>query len=323
MTEDEQRNRLFEQLEVRGMEMSSEEFEAVWGHLTEHSYLTDYADDPEGLLQQAVGLVRTLSETLPESVRKGPPPPRRSRARQKKVAARVAESAEKRACAFSEVAAALAQDHPDVRRFRARFLDGRLLTNEEAGEFVDSGQAERELSALAGTLVKTYRWREGDALWFVLTGEPPPIFALDARVYTAESRHAYRPNAAEITLTIKPWVAAKDVERTYRDIQRQMCGDSRSMKKRTLEAVRFVVRQIRERGAEQWPRRCERWNRQHPRWAYADFRGLRQAFERFAHPEYKLPEQEPYTPTPYQEYRSRRQRQLAEVLRKRNSAPRA
>ena len=111
------------------------------------------------------------------------------------------EHVTKRAEVLAEVAATLCTNHPEVRRFRRKYLGGRLLTNEEARAFLDerggpygTNRAARkntkagkrllegtegpfrtpgemkELLRLAEKLSTYYPWEEGDALWFVLTG---------------------------------------------------------------------------------------------------------------------------------------------------------
>jgi len=77
-------------------------------------------------------------------------------------------------------------------------------------------------------------------------------------------------------MTAEAWVDAKDVERVHRDGQRQVLGgDNRKKAKRTLEAVLFVARQIREHGAEARSKRVERWNGAHLGRRYKSFRELR------------------------------------------------
>ena len=315
----------------RKLATGGEWFETIWNYLEDEHWLSEYRRDPtlskEDVFDEASRIEELLTRRYPnlESNARFPPPRRTSREPPHEVVVTLDAYSQRRAQTFSEVAAALAQDHPKVRFFRERFLAGRLLTNEEAGEFLDAGEGLEELRSLGKELHQAYRWREGDAVWFVLTGEPPLVPALSARVSLNASIHRYYPNTAEITLTVQPWVNADEVTRVYRDIQRQMLsGDNRRLEDRTLAAVRFVAQQIRERGAEPWSRRVERWNREHPKWRYASFRALRQVFERFVHPHFEAPKYEPYEPTSYQSWRDERRRLKFEQLAERmgpNVAP--
>jgi hypothetical protein len=230
----------------------------------------------------------------------------------------------KRGQAFSEVTAALANTRGDVRSFRERYLGGRLLSDEEAATFLEDLEANcrsfdtnarktrDELYKLADLLARAYRWREGDgegdARWFVLTGNVPEV----RPVVVAVARHWSRrnPNWAQVILTIEPWVDAREVARLYKAVQKQVLGKAENKKTsdHVLDAVRFVAQQIREHGDESWSRRVERWNRAHPEQRYKDFRGLRQAFERFVHPTYHRPKWRSYRPSSYQAWREQRRR---------------
>jgi hypothetical protein len=301
--------------------LGSEELEAIWEYLEENRWISSYYKREVGagtLLFEADQLRKVFSRVGSAETVWFPPPRRTARKAPEEVSVTLDDYSQRRAQAFSEVAAALAQDHPEVRSFREHFLNGRLLTNEEAGEFLDKGEGLEDLRSLGKKLCITYRWREGDAEWFVLTGEPPPVPALRAQVSLNASIQSYYPNTAEITLTIQPWVNAEEVVRIYRDIQRQVLGgDNRRLHDRTLDAVRFVTQQIREHGEESWSRRLSRWNRERPKWRYASFRGLRQVFERFVHPHYEAPKYAPYEPTPYQTWRNKRRHQQFEQIKKR------
>jgi hypothetical protein len=250
------------------------------------------------------------------------------------------EQASKRAQAFSEMAAALAENHPDIRTFRRQYLGNRLLTDDETRAFLDRYDGPdgpnwimRKLRKLAKRLAVTYRWREGDAIWFVLTGHAPLVRPLEVsvvvsqtsrypgtprklirdssppRYYAADPRTAdYYPSTAPITITADVWVDAKEVERVFRETQRHILGgDARPSRERTLEVVKFVARRMRDCKGETWEERWKAWNRTcQEGWRYNDYRGFRQTFERFANrlhnpyvfPNFPLPE-----PTPYQAYR--------------------
>lgn len=230
---------------------------------------------------------------------------------------------------FSEVAAAIAATHPDVRQFRSGELGGQLFTREEAGEVLFGGGGLGRgldmdmLHSLAGRLAKHYHWRDYEAAWFVLTGDAPRFQLLTATLYRASGRDHY-PNTARITLTADPCVDARMIEKLYRSAQRQLLGgDNRKLAQRTLEAARFAAQQIKKRSAESWQRRTDRWNRMFPHWRYTSRGGLRQAFEKFWHPDYGRPRWKPYDPTPAQQARDEYHRRKIEAMWNRAGPPKS
>ena len=256
------------------------------------------------------------------------PPNREERGAPQEIEVELSEYSRKRAQAFSEVAAALAENHPKVKWFRRRYLRGRLLTNNEAAAFIENqgglygtGRSLKKLRKLADKLARTYHWREGDAMWFVLSGHAPPVRPVKARVAVSESINDYHPNTAEIWLTADAWVDAKEVEQAFRKAQRSILGgDARPLPDRTLEAVKFVARRMREHGKETWRERWKAWNSTCPRcpdgpacpgypkcqkdWRYSSYNGFRQVFKRFIRAEHNLPSyRELHKPTPYQTWR--------------------
>jgi hypothetical protein len=264
------------------------------------------------------------------------------------IAVEPSENSLKRARAFSEMAAALAENHPDIKRFRRRRLHNRLLTYDGSRTYLDRHDGPdgpswimRELRKLAERLAYTYRWREGDAIWFVLTGHAPLVGPLEVsvavsqtsrypgtprtlipgssppRYHAADPRTAdYYPSTATITVTADVWVDAKEVERVFRKTQRHILGgDARPLEERTLEVVKFVAQRMREYPQESWADRCRAWNATCPQeWRYENYRGFRQTFKRFAnrlHKPFNLPNFPLPEPTPYQAYRDSRQPQLS------------
>jgi hypothetical protein len=121
---------------------------------------------------------------------------------------KLSEYSQKRAQVFSDVAMTLAENHPKVKHFRRKYLRGQLLTNDEAAAFLENrgglygtGFVIKRLHKLADKLAWTYRWREGDAMWFELTGHAPPVRPVKVRVALSESINDYHPNTAEIWIT--------------------------------------------------------------------------------------------------------------------------
>ena len=268
--------------------------------------------------------------------------------RYEEIALEPSEGAMKRAEAYSEVAKNMAHAHPDVRRFRRDYLltDVRrfrripvrvtLLTDDEARAFYEKWGGPlskhpvmKRLFRLAERLSKIYRWREGDAAWFVLTGYTPRVRPLEVSGYirnvpkgTGKPRtlipgssppryiaevpapRTYHLSTARITITAEAWVDPGEVERVFREVRRQMLGGDAMGERsaRTLEVVKFVARRMRQYPGERWEERLRAWNEEHPEWRYEDFRGLRQAFERFAYREYHEPNLQPREKTPHDAY---------------------
>jgi hypothetical protein len=249
------------------------------------------------------------------------------------------ESARKRAEAFAEVAVTLAENHPEVQSFRRMHLRGQLLTGEEARAFLDrrcggprlparhfkigsrklsdghlnQKMADKAISVrlwkLAERLSNTYRWRTGDAINFVLTGDGPHIepitvggdisqpllfpevrtdLDLSKGIITAkigDFSRPYRPSTARITISAEVWVDAGEVAQVFRKVQRQILGgDAKPPAEKTLESVKFTARRMREHPEETWEERLLAWNQTCVEgWRKRNFRALRQAFERFTY----------------------------------------
>jgi hypothetical protein len=186
------------------------------------------------------------------------------------------------------------------------------------------------LHALAKKLSGAYRWRLDAAKWFVLTGDVPYVQPLTIRFSRTISNEEHYPNTAEITMIVEPWVNAKDVERAYRDVQRQVrCGangkggDNRKKKERTLDAVYFAARQIREGGNESWSELTRCWNRSQKdsRRRYNSRGALQQAFKRFLPPVYNRPTYKPFVPEPWQVQQDRAGRHFIEEHQSKYGSP--
>jgi len=148
----------------------------------------------------------------------------------------------------------------------------------------------RERSIL---LAKTYDWKEEDAVWFFLTGEPPNLGAL-----TLAFRISARSSKATINLKVASWVSPDVVKKNYQKVQSLILTERpHELPIRSLTVFRFVERKTRERGElPSWPELLEAWKAEHPEWAYENFRGLRQAYYRTRNnllPSYRLPESKP------------------------------
>lgn len=244
---------------------------------------------------------------------------RKKRPAPREIAVKPEKDTLRRAEAFAEVAAVMADRHPDVQRFRRSYLSGKTLTEDEARAFFERQDGPlgkkpllKKLFKLAEKLSRIYCWREGDAAWFVLTGYTPPVRPLEVKVYVSPAPKGsgkprtrirgrsparyvaevpdpsdYYPDTARITVTAHAWVGEKEFRRAFRDAQRQVLGGSDAagrMPERSLEVIKFVSGWIRERGekiSENWAERGAAWNERRREWAYSDYRAFRKTFARF------------------------------------------
>ena len=249
------------------------------------------------------------------------------------------EYSNRRAEAFSEVSAALANRRAEVRAFRQERLATGLLTEEQADDFLRGASAEilAHLRSVARTLSKAYRWREKAAEWFVLTGHEPFVKPLNVSVRL--DRSADSPNyldapyalegprffveTADITIVAEPWVDATQVTKAYRRVQKQVLGGKtgRNTKKdsRTLDAVRFIARQIRDSKPIQWSEITSNWNQaqEDPGRQYLSRGGMSQAFRRFLQPRYNIP-RFTFELEPWQEREQAAKEREAERMRNRS-----
>jgi hypothetical protein len=204
-----------------------------------------------------------------------------------------------RASAISEFLAMLADARPDVAEFRRRVLGGRLLSPEEAAAMVDAlGSVEEGLHELGSRLANDYLgWDEEGAIWYILTGEAPRLRAIKIRG-RGKFPGAFRPFQQSLTLTVLPWVPAKEVQRVYRNIQQQTLEKtSRETGTRILEVARFYWEQLRLNGSlPDWPTWAVRWNETHSDKKFPTWRHFREYLTRgvkAALPHYKFSEPKP------------------------------
>jgi hypothetical protein len=165
------------------------------------------------------------------------------------------------------------------------------------------------LRELSKTLAELYPWREEDAAWFVLTGEPPMTSPLAWKREWQEYTDQY-----SITLTVDPWVSVETVTQLYSELRRySLRRNTRRLSERNLAVFRFVIaeleapshdenkplfggRRLRRGGVvgqgyfesrlwelegPSWRTLLERWNQAHPQeWGYEDVRLFSRDFYR-------------------------------------------
>ncbi len=303
----------------------------VWDQLVEDKYakpglveveLQDLIDEANKLMKIFRAGAASGGGWRPSGREKLPDPPN-----SREVAVNLRDDETERARVFARLAAQMAAEHPDVVSFREDVLEGELLTHEQAGELIaqqggpdDSGPILTALRQLGESLGRAYRWRDFDAVWFVLTGHTPPVFPLHA--IGSQTSSIYGPHTAAITLVVEPWVNAKEVAKTYKDLQSQMLGkdNNRPISEHRSKLVEFVEERRPEAGGRRSLMRL--WNEEHPDHQYKDVRNFSRAYketyERLMYPAYNSPNWQPYTPTPAQTYRDEYRRREAEALFKKS-----
>ncbi len=250
------------------------------------------------------------------------PPESRNRKPRREAGVRLDDYTELRAEVFSEVAGVLANRRTEVREFRGIYLGGMeaRLMEEEAGAWVYGDKAPthalEDMREISRRLSRAFRWRTGDANWFLLTGYVPFVRPVSVSVrqnsirdvpsYLNRDYHLEGPDfmvdTAEIVITAEPWVDAKIVSRAFREIQKQVRGgDNHKLTVKVLDAVRFVARQLGTDKIE-WPSLRSAWNdaQDDPKRRYHSRDGLYKAFHRFLRPAYKSPVYPEYVPAPWQ-----------------------
>ena len=247
--------------------------DAVWGYVIKlglpfHAILEGSDPAWQELVKEARVRLKDLREELGTVAA---PPERARRDVPEKVLVELSEYSRQRGQVLSEVAAALAKLNPRVRSFRERFLGGpeQTVSVAEASEMLHDTDLRGRTNSISGLVGRQYAWQHGDTLWFLLTGHAPPIEPLSANVYLPlKSGHDrlslldYPLNTARIVLTAHVWVPAKEFERLFRNVQRQMVGgDNKATRKHVLSMAQFVAREIIEHGQESWQKRWERWSR--------------------------------------------------------------
>jgi hypothetical protein len=283
--------------------------DAVWGCLMKVGLPFDVVR--EGFAGQEWGeLVREAKRCLHsahENAGSVPPPRRADRKPDLDVSVDLDDYSRRRAETASDVAALFADGHPEVKGFREAYLgaESARLSEEQARGFRAEDQPEHildEMLSIAQRLGWRYRWTYRDTWWYLLTGQAPYIQPLRVH-YEYVSDEEHYPNMAQLTLILEPWVDAKDLERVYRDVQRQVLGgDNRKKPTRTLDAVRFVARRMREHGRESWSKLHTEWNRSqtHLVRRYESRGALELAFKRFTRAVYHEPTYEPAKPEPWE-----------------------
>jgi hypothetical protein len=209
---------------------------------------------------------------------------------------------------LGEYVAFRAELDPRVQHLRERALEqGRLLSPKEAEEYLewrrqkylpdarrDTFPSPEVLEPLSAWLVEEFEgyWDHEQALWFLLTDEPPfvePIFAgIDRH---GVGRHL---SYGRVILQVEPWVPAQTVTAYYRFLQVLILGHiPRALSLRNLKLAWFVLNHLRHKVTAEvrgkgvsrmpsWRALMMRWNKAHPNIAYDNERLFHRDFFRTA-----------------------------------------
>lgn len=137
---------------------------------------------------------------------------------------------------------------------------------------VDARSALGELGAIAARLARGYHWTDDEAATFVLTGRPPRVAPVVARV-----RATQRAATSRITLSVDPRISPTELGKIYGDLRRlplleAIVGHraSRPLDERSVSLAVFVARHH----DESWARMRQRWNAEHPEWPFNNDRAF-------------------------------------------------
>jgi len=131
-------------------------------------------------------------------------------------------------------------------------------------------EAGKTLENFGSQLVSRYPWTLRDAVWFVLTGEPPKLTPLKIQGNDLAGTH---------TLTFLTWISEKTIRRAYHSLH---VGDNRPLGHKSLSAFRFVDEHTKPGQTPKWAELTRRWNKDHPnpKDKFTDRSALQRAYKR-------------------------------------------
>jgi hypothetical protein len=156
-------------------------------------------------------------------------------------------------------------------RVTYRVSDGTNEPNASVAVSCAEYSAADALRELSVTLAARFSWWGDEAAWFVLTGRPPTISTVWARVTTGI------PAPPVISIHARPWISRETLWRVFSDLRKGGMGHrERAGSAKNMELACFVLGQFRDSDRElPWRAIAQRWNDLHPEAAYSDWRGLR------------------------------------------------
>ncbi len=121
---------------------------------------------------------------------------------------------------------------------------------------VRAGGVLDKLRHLSEKLADRYRWDEGQATVFVLTGSIPIVASIHVRI----TQTSPFPTLSRITLTIDPTLSPIEVAESYRKARRELFMDDTrqgSMSEKSMTLATFLAQRLED---ESWKVRLKDWN---------------------------------------------------------------
>lgn len=134
----------------------------------------------------------------------------------------------------------------------------KLVVTDHEGGPLDS------LQQVAEALSSRYPWSVGQATLFVLTGRPPIVETVIAKLSKTPDED---PTGVRVVMSVDPTVPPERVASEYAALRRDVLARRhRPLSEKHARLTAFVA--VREH--ESWPDRRLAWNNAHPQWAYSD-----------------------------------------------------
>ena len=190
----------------------------------------------------------------------------------------LADAERERALLFLEAQIGAAAEDSFVKGFRDQYLSGGQLAPEDAEQLLESRP--QSLESLGSYLQRHYGWHEGEAKWWVLTGEAPSARPVRVSFRAGDTLDA--PNVYLITIEAPPWISPATFQGAFTEMRRRMHTERKPPKARSLRVVRFVEK-LRNGSAAENPTFREmwrRWNEEYPGDAFPEARSFERAYTR-------------------------------------------
>ena len=246
--------------------------DATWEHLEELGYVADFELGETQLIDDLVGLARICERSIRSSRQKEDGESRSVHVEEPDYQPHI------RATILSEVVAEDATKDPEVIRFRNEVLRGKLMSAEEAAQWVrhhtvvppeDRGEREHlghedttllRLEELAHHLNVLYSWSVESAIAFVLTGYPPMMPPIENRLVTRIilQREEASIRLTRVVLNIDPFEKPTRVAEYYSQIRKTLLG--KLPRKQSVRDMRLAVFTYGECPGMSWEQKRMAWN---------------------------------------------------------------
>jgi hypothetical protein len=123
------------------------------------------------------------------------------------------------------------------------------------------------LGRLGETLASTFGWQPAQATVFVLTGVPPMISAVRAKVPAVKVRYEFELDwARRITLDVDPGASSQEVVEAFERARAEYHQTGR--RRTSVKHLRLAAFAGAEHADQPWAERFRLWNEHFPKWAY-------------------------------------------------------